>query len=92
MSLTCHSGTPRLGKNYFLVRRQACLPAWALSVSNQRDKGITFGPLWRRWLSFQDLSLWAQKISDKEITLKSGRVVKMPLTSVGGFVDGKCIG
>ena len=43
-----------------------------------------------RWLSYVNLDEWAKKISDKEITLKSGRVIKMPLESVGGFVDGKC--
>lgn len=61
----------------------------ARRISSKLDNLQSFH---HRWLSFQDLSLWAQKISDKEITLKSGRVVKMPLSSVGGFVDGKCIG
>ena len=41
-----------------------------------------------RWLSYQNLDDWAKKISDREIQLKSGRVIKMPLESVGGFVDG----
>ena len=67
----------------------------ALCVKLARDIGGKLKSLQsfeHRWINHSNLEKWAKSVSDLEIKLKSGRSIKMPLTSVGGFVDGKCIG
>ena len=89
--LSSHSTNADLG----LIFKRPETTISGLCVQLARDIGGKLQALQEfhhRWLSYQKLDSWAKKVCDLEVKLKNGTKIKMPLESVGGFVDGKCIG